>query len=81
MRGRPNEKKGKGMYTYKAKDGQEYRLVESSVILRGGKEAKVYYFIGKDQKVKPFCKLADKFPEGYEITETRTKPLIRRSTR
>jgi hypothetical protein len=69
------------MFIYKAKDGQEYRLVESSVILRGGKEAKVYYFIGMNQKVKPFCKLADKFPEGYEITETRTKPLIRRSTR
>lgn len=69
------------MFIYKAKDGQEYRLVESSVILRGGKEAKVYYFIGMNQTVKPFCKLADKFPEGYEITETRTKPLVRRSTR
>ena len=69
------------MFIYKAKDGQEYRLVESSVILRGGKEAKVYYFIGMNQTIKPFCKLADKFPEGYEITETRTKPLVRRSTR
>lgn len=63
---------------YKGKDGQEYRLVESEVILHGGKVAKVYYFIGKDQQLKSFAKYADKLPDGYEIVETKTKPLVRR---
>ena len=63
---------------YKARDGQIYRLVSSEVILRGGRIAKVYYFIGEDQPLKRFAKYADKLPDEYEIVETKTKPLVRR---
>ena len=63
---------------YKAIDGQKYRLVETEVTLRGGKQAKIYYFIGLDQTLRRFCKYAKTLPEGYEIVETKTKPLVRR---
>lgn len=63
---------------YKAKDGSKYRLVSSEVILRGGRIAKVYYFIGEDQPLKRFAKYADKLPDGYEIDETGPKPLIKK---
>ena len=63
---------------YKARDGQIYRLVSSEVILRGGRIAKVYYFIGEEQPLKRFAKYADKLPDEYEIYETKTKPLVRR---
>lgn len=76
MRGRPSSRKEN--MEYKAKDDQVYRLVETEVTLRGGKQAKIYYFIGLDQTLKPFCKYAKTLPEGYEIVETKTKPLIKR---
>lgn len=63
---------------YKAKDGSKYRLVSSEVILRGGRIAKVYYFIGEDQPLKRFAKYADKLPDEYEIDETGPKPLIKK---
>jgi len=63
---------------YEAKDGSKYRLVSSEVILRGGRIAKVYYFIGEDQPLKRFTEYADKLPDEYEIYETNTKPLVRK---
>lgn len=63
---------------YKAKDGSKYRLVSSEVILRGGRIAKVYYFIGEDQPLKRFAKYADKLPDEYEIDEKGPKPLIKK---
>lgn len=74
---------------YKAKNGREYTLVESEVILRGGKIAKVYYFVGdeviiqKKAQRKPL-KEAKKLPEGYEIVEVSKAgghPLVRKVRR
>ena len=63
---------------YKATDGRIYRLVETEVTLRGGKQAKIYYFIGLEHRLKPFCRYKDKLPEGYEVYETKTIPLVRK---
>jgi hypothetical protein len=63
---------------YEAKDGSKYRLVSSEVILRGGRIAKVYYFIGEDQPLKRFAKFFFKQTAAYEIYETNTKPLVRK---
>lgn len=73
-----NSRKEDKKMLYEAKDGSKYRLVSSEVILRGGRIAKVYYFIGEDQPLKRFAEYADKLPDEYEIYETNTKPLVRK---
>ena len=73
-----NSRKEDKKMLYEAKDGSKYRLVSSEVILRGGRIAKVYYFIGEEQPLKRFAEYADKLPDEYEIYETKTKPLVRR---
>lgn len=74
---------------YRAKNGREYTLIESEVILRGGKIAKVYYFVGEEVIIqkkaqrKPL-KEAKVLPEGYEIVEvskTGGHPLVRKVRR
>lgn len=74
---------------YKAKNGREYTLIESEVILRGGKIAKVYYFVGEEVIIqkkaqrKPL-KEAKELPEGYEIVEVSKAcghPLVRKVRR
>lgn len=59
---------------YKAKNGREYTLIESEVILRGGKIAKVYYFVGEEVVIQKKAqgkalKEAKELPDGYEIVE------------
>lgn len=63
---------------YEAKDGSKYRLVSSEFYLRGGRIAKIYYFIGEEQPLKRFAKYEDELPSEYEIYETHTKPLVRK---
>ncbi len=69
------------MYTYISTNKREYKLCETSVILRGGKEAKVYYFIGKDREPIKGTHYAKDFPEGFEIVEEPKsgKPLVKKS--
>lgn len=73
----------KGVMKYKAKNGREYTLIEGEVILKGGKIAKVYYFVGEETIIqkkaqrKPL-KEAKELPDKYEIYETKTIPLIRK---
>lgn len=74
---------------YKAKNGKEYTLIEGEVILRGGRMAKVYYFVDdaviaqrKAQK-KPL-KEAKELPDDYEIVEVskaKGHPLVQRKRR
>lgn len=72
---------------YKAKNGREYTLIESEVILRGGKMAKIYYFVDdevveqKKAQRKPL-KEAKELPEGFEIIEVLKSgghPLVRKN--
>lgn len=57
------------MYKYARKgDGKEFKLIEAKVILRGGREAKVYYFIPVDAKTKRGREI-NSLPEGYEIRD------------
>lgn len=74
---------------YEAKNGSKYHLVSSEVILRGGKIAKVYYFVGEEVIIqkkaqrKPL-KEAKKLPDGYEIVEVSKAgghPLVRKIRR
>lgn len=80
---RPAYSSRKDVMKYKAKNGREYTLIESEVILRGGRIAKVYYFVGEEVVIqkkaqrKPL-KEAKKLPDEYEIHETSTIPLVRK---
>lgn len=68
------------MYTYIATNKREYKLCKSKIILRGGKEAEVYYFIGPDQLLKKGTRYADEIPKGFEIKEARSgHPLVVKS--
>lgn len=68
---------------YRSKNGRGYTLIEGEVILRGGKVAKIYYFVGEEVVIqkkaqrKPL-KEAKELPDGYEIYETSTIPLVRK---
>ena len=78
--------KGKGNMRYKSSNGNEYILVKNKVIVRGGKESNVYYFVGEDvykqkQKIGWCAKEVNKLPEGYEIIEEKKSggfPLVRK---
>ena len=68
------------MCTYIATNKREYKLCKSKIILRGGKEAEVYYFIGPDQLLKKGTRYANEMPKGFEIKETRSgHPLVVKS--
>lgn len=66
-------------YTYISTSGNESVLIESTVILRGGNIAKVYYFV-KPESVKKEHKLAKDLPKGYEVQEVTKNgfPLVRK---
>lgn len=68
------------MYTYIATNKREYKLCKSKIILRGGKEAEVYYFIGHNQLLKKGTRYANEMPNGFEIKEARSgHPLVVKS--
>lgn len=68
------------MYTYISTNKREYKLCKSKIILRGGKEAEVYYFIGPDQLLKKGTRYANEIPKGFEIKEARSgHPLVVKS--
>ena len=68
------------MYRYIATNKREYKLCKSKIILRGGKEAEVYYFIGPDQLLKKGTRYANEIPKGFEIKEARSgHPLVVKS--
>ena len=61
------------MYRYVSKtNGLTYKLCRTSITLRGGKEAIVYYFIGEEQKLRKCSHYAEKLPSEYEIRETKS---------
>ena len=65
------------MYTYIATNKREYKLCKSKIILRGGKEAEVYYFIGPDQIPRKGTRYANDMPKGFEIREAKSgHPLV-----
>ena len=57
-------------FIYERKDGRRYKLIENSVIVRGGKKAKVYYFVAEDVPRRRSGKEIDRLPEGFEIKES-----------
>lgn len=69
------------MYRYIGTNKKIYKLCETSVILRGGKEAKVYYFIGEELEPKKGTHYANDLPKGFEIVEAPKsgKPLVKKS--
>lgn len=68
------------MYTYIATNKREYKLCKTSVMLRGGKEAEVYYFIGPDQIPRKGTRYANDMPKGFEIREAKSgHPLVVKS--
>ena len=69
------------MFTYISTTNRKYKLCAAKVIIRGGKETKVYYFIENDLYPKHRAKYADKLPDGFEVRENpRTKkPLVVKS--
>ena len=65
------------MYRYIATNKREYKLCKAKIILRGGKESTVFYFIGPDQILKKGVYYANDMPKGYEIKESRSGyPLV-----
>lgn len=69
------------MFTYISTTKRKYKLCVAKVILRGGKETKVYYFIENDIDPKHGAKYADKLPDGFEVRESpkSKKPLVVKS--
>ena len=68
------------MYRYIATNKREYKLCKSKIILRGGKEAEVFYFIGPDQLPRTGTYYANEMPEGFEIKEAKSgHPLVVKS--
>ena len=69
------------MFTYISTTKRKYNLCAAKVILRGGKETNVYYFIESDLNPKHGARYADKLPDGFEVRENpRTKkPLVVKS--
>lgn len=57
------------MYTYISTNKREYKLCKSKIILRGGKEAEVFYFIGPNQLPKKGTYYANGIPKGFEVKE------------
>lgn len=58
------------MYIYTRKDGRKYKLIHNKVIVRGGKESDVYYFVGLEAtNLSKGAKVMDNLPKGYKITE------------
>lgn len=57
------------MYTYISTNKREYKLCKSKIILRGGKETEVYYFIGPNQLPKKGTRYANEMPKGFEVKE------------
>ncbi len=68
------------MYRYISTNGKTYKLCGTSVMLRGGIEAKVYYFIGEDREPIKGTHYAKDLPEGFEIVEEPKsgKPLVKK---
>lgn len=68
------------MYRYIGTNGLTYKLCEASVMLRGGREAKVYYFIGEDIEPRKGSRYANDLPKGFEIVEAPKsgKPLVKK---
>lgn len=71
------------MYTYIAKNEREYKLCRAKIILRGGKHAIVYYFIGPHQIPRKGVTYAKDMPKGYEVKESPKSghPLVVKSQR
>lgn len=69
------------MYKYIATNKREYKLCKAKIILRGGKEAEVFYFIGPNQLPKKGSHYANDLPKGFEIVEAPKsgKPLVKKS--
>lgn len=68
------------MYRYIATNKREYKLCKSKIILRGGKEAEVFYFIGPDQLPRKGVHYANEMPKGFEIKEAKSgHPLVVKS--
>lgn len=69
------------MYRYISTDKKSYKLCEASIMLRGGIETKVYYFIGEQQEPKKGSHYANSLPDGFEIVEAPKSghPLVRKS--
>lgn len=58
------------MYIYTRKDGKKYKLIHNKVIVKGGKESDVYYFVALEAtNLSKGGKIMDNLPEGYTITE------------
>ena len=58
-------------FIYEKKNGCRYKLMQGTVIVKGGIERKIYYFVAEDSTRQPKgCRVMDKLPEGYEIIET-----------
>ena len=70
---------------YKSSNGREYTLIENTIIFRGGKQSKFYYFVGKEvidhyKKVGKKYKEAKELPPLYEIVEIKRNgtPLVQK---
>lgn len=66
------------MFIYYARNGKTYSLVEASVILRGGKEAKVYFFKLAESQLHKGTHYAKNLPEDREIVDNGNFPLIKK---
>lgn len=65
------------MYKYISTKKREYKLCKSKIILRGGKEAEVFYFIGPNQLPRKGTHYANDMPRGFEIKEAKSgHPLV-----
>lgn len=68
------------MYTYIATNKREYKLCKAKIMLRGGKYATVYYFIGPLQIPRKGATYAKDMPKGFEIKEAKSgHPLVVKS--
>lgn len=68
------------MYTYIATNKREYKLCKTKIMLRGGKYADVFYFIGPDQIPRKGTYYANEMPKGFEIKEAKSgHPLVVKS--
>lgn len=67
------------MFVYRARNGKTYHLVETSVTLRGGKEAKVYFFNLAESQLRKGTHYAKNLPEDREIVDNGNFPLIKKS--
>lgn len=48
-------------------NNKEYKLIKNKVIVKGGNERPVYYFVAKDSKLKAGGREIEKIPKGYSI--------------